>query len=846
MIRKRPLLYLPVLVLGCMRLLGCPTEEPDPILVVTPAAVNFGSTGTAQSIAIMNNGGGLLSWAIEESVAWLAVDITSGVATTNIDRVELSVDRTGMAPGTYVGIVTIETNVGTKLVYVARTVPGDPVLEVSPLTVNLLNEEESGEFTISNTGDGPLTWSLRLLDPDDPDSTIDRPEWLTITPMGGTTAAGGESTVTVEVDRDVITEGIYGFLIEVSTAVGTEQVALNVAHGLSAEIGVDPDVLDFGTTGTLLSFDVFNTGARGSVLEFTLSTDRPDLIVFDMAGDPPGGSSIGTEDPDTYDRVTVPVVIVRSALTGETDGGTITVSAPGLDPVEVIVNVEAAPLTFEGAQNRTRPPFIMRFVFLLRDALGEAIDTTDPTILAELQTAFTVEEDGEILDPDETNVFVASADNLRYNIVLLLDFTNSMYNAGAGSGTVIDQMVSSSIDFVDDLFTDDPGDPPRSYRLAIMEYHERQQTNRVIHGFSTDPASLTAALAAFSLPAGENGASEVRDALIDACDRLAAEDLGVLSFDDADVRAVVFVTDGRDTSSIASLTEVINTASEERVRLYPIGFGDDVNTPDLVQMATDTGGHYYPAPDVDELIHLLENESGAPPNSDGLIVTELTRQIVLSYISLFQEGSHTYLVTANYDDLEGSFQRDGVFAIGGDIRAGQIGLRTAGIDTLGTAQVFIRTEYMPRNISQLRIRVISPEPYTIQLDPNGLLADWVLVPEAPDGHTGDVYTALTTEDNYLQYGAFGNLFRIDYVGLLTTDVFELGFRVDNRIHVNPPLTKFFQYPDSIVISNESSQANVVPILLDDGFDPDDPDAFDRDEDSVADFDDLYPDDDTQS
>jgi hypothetical protein len=34
----------------------------------------------------------------------------------------------------------------------------------------------------------------------------------------------------------------------------------------------------------------------------------------------------------------------------------------------------------------------------------------------------------------------------------------------------------------------------------------------------------------------------------------------------------------------------------------------------------------------------------------------------------------------------------------------------------------------------------------------------------------------------------------------------------------------------------------VPIQLSDGFDPDAPGAFDRDGDSVADFDDLFPDD----
>ena len=834
----------------CGTLVGCPAvDEGDPTILVMPAALNFGTAGETQSIAIVNNGGGVLGWTIQSDIPWLDFDLTTGTVGANIQRVALTVDRTGVDAGTYTDTFQVVTTVGTRTVYVAMSVAGpagEIGLAVSPLTVNMLDTEETATFVVSNTGTGAFTWGLQLFDPDDeddPDTAISTPDWLDFSwPSGGSTVApGGETTVTITVDRDTITEGIYGYLIEISSGEVVEQVALNVVEGLSPEIGVEPDVLDFGTTGTVLSFDVFNTGAVGSVLEFTLSTDRPDLIAIDLAGDPPSGVSVGTEDSDNYDRVAVPVTIIRSAMTGETDGGTITVEADGLDPVEIIVNVEAAPLTFEGAQNRTRPPFILRFIFLLRDSLGETIDTTDEAVFAELQDAFTVYEDGEVLDPDESNIFVTSADNLRYNLILMLDFTGSMYNAGAGGGAEIDQMKTSAADFINDLFEGDPTKPPRSYRVAIMEYHERQQTSRIIHGFSTDPDSLTEALENFSLSEADHGASEVRDALVDACDRLAAEDAGVISFDDADVRAVVFISDGRDTSSITGLGEIIDQAEEQRVRLYPIGFGEEVNASDLVQMATETGGHYYPAPTRTDLVSLLEQEEGAPVNSDGVIVKELTRQIVLTYVSLFQDGSHTYLIKGEYDGVEGSFQRDGVFALGGVVRAGQISLRTAGIDSGGTAQLYVRTEYVPRGITEFRIRLLTAEAYTLEIDPNGIISDWFLIDEG-----SGVYTALTTADNPLQYGYFGNLFLVNFTGLAPGSSYEVGFRGDNRVYLDPGNTKFFQYPDDITISDESSQASVVPLLESDGFDPDDPDAFDRDLDGVDDFEDLYPDDPDQS
>jgi hypothetical protein len=100
---------------------------------------------------------------------------------------------------------------------------------------------------------------------------------------------------------------------------------------------------------------------------------------------------------------------------------------------------------------------------------------------------------------------------------------------------------------------------------------------------------------------------------------------------------------------------------------------------------------------------------------------------------------------------------------------------------------------------------------------------------------------LTTEDNFLRYGAFGDLLRVRFAGV-GPGSFDLGFRVDNRIYISPPVTKFFQYPDTLTVGTGSSAATVVPLLLSSGFDPDAPGAWDRDGDSVVDFDDLFPDD----
>lgn len=813
---------LPATVLAaCLFLMGCPLGGPAG-LVVSPIAVSFTPTRPEATISIRNRGSNLLSWVIENDVPWLTASTTAGTTLKEVDYVRLTANAGGLPPSTYPRSIRIVSNAGSQTVAVALVVPGTPVMQVVPPVLNLLGDQESTTFVIRNTGTARLTWNISFLDPAGGAGTIPFPDYIEVSPQHGSTDIGGETTVTVGVDRLELDPGMYSFTLRITSDGGNVDVPLNMAVGLSAKIGVEPAILDFGQTLNQLTLDVYNQGYPGSILNFTVSTDRPDMLFFD----PPGGTSVAPPAHFvSYDRVTIAVTLDRSAVRGELDSGKIIISAPGIQSVEVLANVERAPLMFEGAMNRTRPPFILRFVFLVRDSLGRALNTRDPAVLEDLR--FSIEEDGVPLDEDETSVFVTSAQNLRYNLVLLLDFTGSMYNAGSGGGTAIQQMVSAARNFILDL--------PASYRVAVMEYHERQQTNRLIHGFSTARAPILSALDAFSLPPADHGASEMYDAVMDGCVRLANEDIGVLPFDDTDVRALVFISDGRDTSSLSTLDQVITFAQDNRVRLYPIGFGNRVNAGPLVQMAIETGGHFYRAPSATDLVNLLEHEVAGSPGAPGVIVEELSRQIVLTYISLFQDGGHNYLVRGQYGDIQGQFESDAVLAVGGDVRAGQIGLYTNGIQPGGGAEVIVRTEYVPRNISQFRLRFYTTPatPFTVELAPEGIIKDWILVEESPG-----VYTALTLEDNPLRYGSFGDLLRLTFTGLVGPVLLDC--RVDNRIYLNPPVTKFFQYPDTLAVGVGSSQATVVPLLLSSGFDPDAPDAWDRDGDTVPDFDDRFP------
>jgi hypothetical protein len=508
----------------------------------------------------------------------------------------------------------------------------------------------------------------------------------------------------------------------------------------------------------------------------------------------------------------------------------------------------------------------MRFVFLMRDGTGTVLDTLDDNVFEELQTAFSVEENGVPLDLDETNVFVTGPDNLKVDIALMLDYTGSLFHymreQNPGSEDALQELYSGQRDNPDDglvaPFLDGLPRSP-SWSVALMEYHERQQQSRFIHNFSSSVESRDVAkedLDLFYIPAADHGASEIFDSVIDACEQIAARDEGALPLDDADVRALIFISDGRDTSSVEAVSTAIQTALDLRVRLYPIGFGENVNTAVLLQMAQETGGHYYAAPDVATLTRLLASDNIVHTGTEGLIIKELKRQIVLTYNTLFQEGSQTYLVRAEYQGLQGSFQRDAVFAGGGDVRAGQLALRTDGIQSDGTAVITVRADYVPRNITQLRLRFLEEDGRVIdvQTAEGGLIDDveWFDVPDAEAGAPiipgSTVKLYMSNEANPLPYATFGNILTVTVSGYpppggpeeAANETYDFQFWVDNRIYLDPPFTKFFQYPNTLSVGYQASRASEFPVLLEDGFDPDAPGAWDNDGDGTDDFEDPAP------
>lgn len=621
-------------------------------LRVLPARIALTPGSTGARFTVFNVGGQQISWSLRylgsstdpgDAVA-LPSDITATPAAGEISAGGLAQVEVVWTTARTDFNLLVDSSGGQAVVSV---VFGEPLpgLEVTPEVLTLFynpsgeGEQPASKLNIENIGTLARSWTISVVDVLNPAGA----PAIAAAPNQGATLPGETTEVTVRVTDPAeilsgsgnyelqIRSGEEGFLAVplVLEIVSLPDVA--VSEPPNPESGrpeVTPiDVLDFGRDKLVGEFWVANVGPIGSDLFFKVvsdddSSDAPLITTISpRQGDTnqrPGTDFFRDNTSNTLiDGTPVYVTVDRSVMTEDVEYRKITVEAwnqdytqrlDAVEPYELSVRVERPPLTVEGAVNRSRPPYLNRFVFLLRDTTSKVIPTRTAEDLARL--TFDVAEDGVYIDWNEATRTITGPESLRTNMVLMLDYTGSMYYAGTADptnplapGEAIEQVKAAALRFVDDL--------PQGTRLAIMYHCDRQQQDRFIFPFSTDKAALKGALEAFKLSPALHGVSTVWDAVEEAVLRVALEDpADVLAFDDADVRAVVFLTDGRDNASLSDASAVSTLAQDLRVRLYPVSYAPSspVEATDMIVAAADTGGHYYGGGNVSALGAILGNQ----------------------------------------------------------------------------------------------------------------------------------------------------------------------------------------------------------------------------------------------
>lgn len=517
--------------------------------------------------------------------------------------------------------------------------------------------------------------------------------------------------------------------------------------------------LDFGTDTNPAFFMVWNDNPDVSALDVTLSHD--DWIL-------PNVQRVVSQAPPSesgpFDKQNVRVDIDRSCLPAGTHMGAITFSGPGVNSRSIPVTVEqltggnCSDFSLENPVATYSDPYLIDFAFSIRDRFGNAVvrDPAEFTVVAR--------EDGRPV-PGETDVHVARGAARQLRTALVLDYTDSMQQApGAIAG-----MERAAVEVLLPALNEDA-------LVSVTEFHREDRASAEVAPFTVDRAYLNDQISAIQAEyvQGFAGASRLFDTLLDT----------LRTFSDSgqteESRYLIVFTDGGDTSSFSDANTVVNAANQRNVRIHAVDFGVEDVAADLIELTGRTGGQLFAA-----------ESAGDLEDAFARIVQELDGQYNIRWATLARSSTPFrpgFILSLGRDTVRFTAARDYVPTrhVGDGVLRGKLRFVTSESQTATT--VFLRADYVPRNIRRFKITLDSAFPFSVaavDAANDGLLAGWTMAePVQGDGNELTLdFEAPGDPGAPIPYGSFGPMLRISFADLLPPDepLFNVVY-VDNSVY----------------------------------------------------------------
>lgn len=424
----------------------------------------------------------------------------------------------------------------------------------------------------------------------------------------------------------------------------------------------------------------------------------------------------------------------------------------------VTERIIASPITIRNSFITYGSPYMVGMHFrVINNLTGQPVTPAD--IPALTRAHFTIYEGNLPIDLSETNQILYNGKRPMY-MVLLLDFTGSMYDAGG-----VEPMIQAARAFIQSQ--------GNTTYISLWAFWERQGGNGEIADFTPctedGKGQLIAALDAFAASYHDRGATEVWDVLKTIVDtKFPGYDTGVN-------RGIVFLSDGHDTTSATTISKLIDAARKKAAFIFSVGMAFrpqeyPADEPNLKKVAEDTGGLYFTVNQISDLATVF-NQLSEDVNADW----------TLSYITLKTSGTHTLKATCNY--LDGYAMMTGKLPVSsdmkGDIRQGLLMVYPAFDSPAGATEYMLYANYVPRNVTALKVKVSSSSPVWLTLYDHDTIcnpsAGWSISPDVAAGQPAPAdgwYTLSSVVP--LEFGVWGRVARCIVEGPALTEVhFEL-------------------------------------------------------------------------
>ncbi len=233
-------------------------KEAPGILEALPAALQFFSDGTEQSssqnIYVRNTGRGNLTFTASSDAAWLSVGPASGTVSPNLGApLVATANLLGVAPGSYIATVEIDSAGGTARIPVSLLVSAKPKLVLSAAGVLFEARQGNGvsgaspvTFLVTSSNAATVHWNAQA---------IGGEGWLSLVSAQGTAKNSSPATVSFTVTSAGLQKGAYYALIRVTSpdvfnSPQDFEVVLNIVDAVATPVPDPvPAALVFTSTG---------------------------------------------------------------------------------------------------------------------------------------------------------------------------------------------------------------------------------------------------------------------------------------------------------------------------------------------------------------------------------------------------------------------------------------------------------------------------------------------------------------------------------------------------------------------------------------------------------------------
>lgn len=524
-------------------------------------------------------------------------------------------------------------------------------------------------------------------------------------------------------------------------------------------IEVSNTVLDFGLNERPITMDVWNNNPDVGTLVVTIRPSEA-WILTDVA-------EVTCEAPNAeggLSKQAVQVTVDRAGLAPGEYEGHISFTAPGVVERKITVRARQQQNGGDlGALNIITPtstytdPYLIEFDFSLIDGEGA------PIVAEPAQFGLTARE-GDTEVGAETGVHLRRSAARQLKVNLVLDYSLSM------------QQVPNAIDAMEDAAKNILLPALNADALVgITEFHRDDFLPARVAGFTVDRNYLQEQIDRIQTEfvGGFSSGSRAWDAVVSA-----AETFGVGPAANED-RYIILFSDGVDTSSMHVRNDVVNEAIEREIAIFAIGFGENVNEATLEDITARTGGAYFPAESVGDLDAVFEEIVANLGAQYTLRWASLRRNDIAvrpSFVISLNDATDTYTAEQNF--VATDYAENPSQALEGS-------LRLVPSDSPQRTTAFLRADYVPRFIYELRVYVESTQPFfvsVVEAPDDGLVDGWSVIP-TEDPVLGGTWIDVTSPGDPIPFATFGPLLRFNF-GLLVDPEIPLFdyIYVDNTIY----------------------------------------------------------------